>query len=63
MTINEFVLAVKLNRAKELLKSSEMPISEIAKSCGWESESYFYRFFRGRTGKTPLQYRKSHIIR
>ena len=62
MTINEFVLAVKLNRAKELLKLSGMPISEIAKNCGWESESYFYRFFRSRTGKTPLQYRKSHII-
>ena len=63
MSISEFVLAVKLNRAKELLKYSKQPISQIAKSCGWESESYFFRFFRTRTGKTPLQYRKSHVIR
>lgn len=63
MSISEFVLAVKLNRAKELLKNSKQPISQIAKSCGWESESYFFRFFRTRTGKTPLQYRKSHVIR
>ena len=48
----------KLLKAKELLTSSEMNISEIAYMLGFENAGRFATFFKGKEGVTPSDFRK-----
>lgn len=59
ITIRQFIIELRVNYAKNLLEYSNLPIGEIASACGFESEYYFYPFFRSHIGITPLQYRYS----
>jgi len=47
-----------LTDAKAQLKSSTLPVKTIALSLGFGNVSFFSKFFRTRTGKTPIEYRK-----
>ena len=49
---------VRLNRAKELLASSDLPISKVAEAVGFEYVERFVPLFRKHVGVTPLVYRK-----
>ena len=49
----------RLKKAKELLKKSDCPISEIASCIGFDDESAFFRFFKDSEGVTPRSYRVS----
>ncbi|MFD2033965.1 helix-turn-helix domain-containing protein [Belliella marina] len=53
--INEHIIL----ETKSLLKQTAMTVSEIAYWLGYEEDSYFVRFFKKNTGKTPLAYRGS----
>ena len=53
----QYQLNVKLVRAKNLLKSSDMPIAEIAETLGFNSTWYFSHFFTKVTGSSPRAYR------
>lgn len=50
--------AIRLSRAKEYLGSGYYTVSEVGEKCGFEDSSYFIRFFKKKTGKTPAQYKK-----
>lgn len=54
----QFQLEVRLSRAKNLLKSSDMPIASIARSLGFNSTWYFSHFFRKATGMSAHEYRQ-----
>lgn len=56
-TLHAYIESVRLARAKELLTTTQMPIGEIAQSCGLAEASYFVKFFSRHTGMTPKQYR------
>ncbi len=47
---------LRVEDAKELLKSSSMTIQQISEQVGFDSMHYFYRVFRKLTGKTPKSY-------
>jgi AraC-like DNA-binding protein len=49
----------RLDKAKTLLKKSEMPISQIAAHIGFDDESAFFRFFKDSEEMTPRNYRVS----
>lgn len=49
----------RINRAKEILASENINISEVAFNVGYQSEAAFNRIFKARTGKTPAIYRRS----
>jgi AraC-like DNA-binding protein len=49
----------RLDKAKKLLKRSQMPIAHIAAEIGFDDESAFFRFFKEAEGITPKQYRSS----
>lgn len=53
----EYLNYLKIQRAKELLKSTNKDISEIAKMAGYLSPSYFTMLFKRYTGTTPKKYR------
>ncbi len=51
--------SMKLDRAKKLLLSSELSVTEIAMDCGFCDSSYFIKLFKSSTGMSPNVYRKS----
>ncbi len=54
-----YLLEHRLQKAMQLLRSSEMTVNAIAIECCFGSSAYFCKIFRARTGLTPMQYRKS----
>lgn len=58
MTMQEYVIHLRLAHAKELLLYSKLSVSEIAYESGMNYPSYFIRIFKDREGCTPEQYRK-----
>ena len=63
--INKFLMAFVcgwllnlMTRAKELLRATDLPVSEVAYRVGMENTSYFISVFRAREGATPQQYRR-----
>ena len=58
-TVQNFILELRINNAKALLKRTAMPLTEIVYGCGFSSQAYFCNIFKRKTGKTPLQYRNS----
>ena len=55
---NEYLITIRLNNAKSLLRSSTETIDEIACKCGFSTSTYFIQAFKKREGMTPKQYRK-----
>ena len=53
-----YFIKLKINRAKRLLRETEMPISEIAESLAFDDSNYFSKTFKRMTGYTPTTYRK-----
>lgn len=53
----ELLLECRINRAKELLKTSGQKINQIAKNVGYGDFSYFIQIFKKKTGVTPSEYR------
>lgn len=56
--INKYIKNVRMEKAKELLKETNMKISDICEQIGYGSVSYFCRSFRNEYGVTPEQYRR-----
>ncbi|MGN0834188.1 MAG: helix-turn-helix domain-containing protein [Kiritimatiellia bacterium] len=56
----QYQLQIRLKYAKNLLCSSEIPVSEIARLIGFKSLWHFSHFFARNCGASPSDYRKSH---
>lgn len=56
-----FLVMLRINKAKELLFTTALPISEIAELCGFRSAYYFSKKFREHTDMTPSEYRQYSI--
>lgn len=56
---NEFVIRLRLQHALHLLKTSRMPVTDIALESGFNSLSYFNRVFKDRRGVSPSEWRLS----
>lgn len=50
-----------LDRAKELLMTCDLSISEVALECGFQDMFYFSRFFHKWAGVSPSQWRKKQL--
>ena len=47
-----------LERAKQLLASTSLPVGEVAERAGFASVYYMSRIFRAHTNQTPTGYRR-----
>lgn len=56
----QYHLSLRIQRAKDLLVSTDQRINEIAIDLGFESYFYFSRVFKDKTGESPLKFRKVH---
>ncbi len=54
----EYLIKCRLNHAKTLLKTSHLPVHEIACQTGFDSTSHFIKMFGRHEGVTPLKFRK-----
>lgn len=54
---SSYLLKIRLDNAKLLLKNTNLTLSEIAAELGFDSQSYFSRLFKKETGLTPREYR------
>ena len=53
----DYILDLKIKRAKELLKTTDVSVTDIARSIGFDDPLYFSRLFKKRTNLTPTEYR------
>lgn len=54
-----YITEVRMEKAKEYLRDTDLSVIEIAESVGYEDSQYFFRVFKKTTGVTPLQFRRN----
>lgn len=57
----EFMENAIADEARRLLLETSMPVAEISARFAWDEPTNFVKFFKGMTGTTPLQFRKSQL--
>jgi transcriptional regulator GlxA family with amidase domain len=57
MTPINYVHALRLEEAKQMLETTDLSVEAIADEAGYEDTSFFGRLFRRKTGLTPAHYR------
>jgi len=58
---HQFVLGHRIERAKEMLRSAEMRILDVAVACGFKTQQHFARVFRHLCGISPTEYRQERL--
>lgn len=57
MTFSEYVARRRLQKAKEMLLTTKLPIADIAERVGYQTAKYFNKVFKEYEGRSPGQYR------
>jgi AraC-like DNA-binding protein len=56
----EFIRIIRLKRAAQLLRESQMHVSEIAFEVGFNNPKYFAKYFKEEYGVLPSTYQEAH---
>lgn len=59
-TFKQLIQETRLNKAENLLLSTNMPINDIMYEVGYENVTYFYKIFKEKYSSTPNEYRKTY---
>ncbi len=59
MNFIEYLTQVRLEKAKELLCCTTLPVSEIAFRVGFQDYRYFSQLFKKHTGQTPREFKNN----
>jgi PAS domain S-box-containing protein len=54
----QYITQVRVSAATDLLRTTALPLSEIAQRCGWYDQSAFSKQFTKVVGVTPGEYRR-----
>ena len=57
-TLIKYITEKRMEKAKLLLEEGKLKMVQIARACGYESQSYFNRAFKNHFGVTPKQYKE-----
>ncbi len=57
----EEILRTRVERARQLLAATQMPVAQIASECGFDYAHNFSTVFRRLTGMTPSNYRGQYV--
>ncbi|RBW70784.1 response regulator [Bacillus taeanensis] len=63
VTMFEYIINMRINKSKELLRTTNYKISEICDQVGYENQRYFNQVFKKHVGTTPGKYRSKHLIK
>ena len=58
-SLTDYIRTVRIDKSRELLLDTSLPLAEVAGRCGFDDQSYFTRLFRRQVGVTPKRYRDS----
>ena len=61
VTPHQFVLRLKVERAKEMLRAAEVRVLDVAVACGFKTQQHFARMFRRLCGVSPTEYRQEFL--
>lgn len=61
-TPKQYILTLRIEKAKQLLADNQYTVTAIAEKCGFSSLYHFCRCFKERTGCTPLEYADNQVI-
>jgi two-component system, response regulator YesN len=56
ISVMEYIIQLRMEKAKDLLKRSETKVYEISEKLGYSSTAHFNRIFKRYTGVTPKEY-------
>ncbi|WP_199617348.1 response regulator transcription factor [Paenibacillus alkalitolerans] len=59
----DFIIHLRIEKAKELLAGTDLKIYEVAERSGFNDVKYFSKLFKKMSGLTPIEYRDNHILR
>ncbi len=59
-TFTEYLIYLRLSKAKELLRTTNIKSSQIAHDTGYNDSHYFSYIFKKNTGMTPSEYRSQY---
>ncbi|AZK48439.1 response regulator transcription factor [Paenibacillus lentus] len=62
-SFKEHLNRVRIDKAADLLRNGDIPISEISSRVGYGDHSYFCKVFKKSTGLSPTQYRRQYFKR
>ena len=57
LPLHKYIIRIRLEKAADLLVSSELSVSEIATACGFYDSAYFSGYFKKHFGTSPSKYR------
>lgn len=57
VTVQEYITELRLKKAKTFLGDSDLPVKDVARSCGFANEYYFSNFFREHQSMSPTKFR------
>lgn len=60
MTPKQFIIDIRLNKAKQLLSEGKLRIFDVAEQCGFSSPYHFCRTFKEHVGVTPSDYAQNN---
>lgn len=60
ITLEQYLILLKIEKVKELLVYNELTLSEIAFQLGYSSVAYLSNQFKKITGLTPSQFKQNH---
>lgn len=60
-SLSDYVNELRINEAKKLIASTDMPLSEISPACGFSNVRTFNRNFTARCGMSPREYRRNIV--
>lgn len=61
-TPKQFIVDIRINKAKQLLSDGFLNIGAVAEECGFSNQYHFCRLFKEKTGFTPTEYMKHNRI-
>jgi AraC-like DNA-binding protein len=62
-SIHDFLINVRLKRAKSMLLETDKRISDIAFEVGFSSAAYFSTAFRSKTGLSPKDFKNQGFVK
>lgn len=61
-TPKQYIIDIRINKAKQLLTDGGLKISAISDECGFSNPYHFCRTFKQKVGSTPTEYMKQNRI-
>lgn len=58
----QYLTDLRISKAKQLLKNTQLSITEVAERCGYWSIYHFSRAFKTATGHSPTEYRSKQSV-